>query len=341
MKKILTTLSVLILVVSCACSPNEPQNEETTATQAVTDSVNAEAPYDTYLNQIYLVMDESYSESTAEDVHVISSIPVSSMEEGLPQTKELVLHGQTIQLTYRGTRHVELGSYKYHAYTVNGDERYSILFNEDGSIRALLYYFTTIDIAPDATPDTVRALLEPILEAYVDISKYEVAEEPNIDLDRDGSFGRYYFYYYNRVDGYIADFTRVAVDDAGRVYGLAINDLSMDVPQFTIDKEKVNTLIDLKLQKLFEASDSQYVSFDLGVNRPSIRIYNGELNIYYYVKAQLQKNGHPDQRSMELLIPLRLLTTEPLPEIDTSADTESDATVETQSVAEIVTEAGT
>ncbi len=323
-------VAISLLVMLCACTDTGTQGTTDTAdaevTQAVTDvqaSAHAEA-----LKQIVWIDTDLYEakDELGFDGKVLPYEAETSIDETVSQVKDITLFGKDLHLIYRHTRYSAVSSYKFHEYIVNDNEKQIIWCDEEGRVRALLYDFATIDISPSATPSEVRALLEPLLQELVDVDKYEFVKEPDASLSSDGSFGNYFFYYYHLYDDYVVDFMRVAVNDEGQVFGLRDLPLMAEVQPFTVDKELASTLIELKLKEFCQTMGWEYVSFTMShKDPPYLEFYNNEeMCIRYHVSTDFRENGILRGELKDILIPLRLLTT--------------DASVETQAVTEAVPE---
>ena len=116
----------------------------------------------------------SCNESTNESAVDLSRIYDVPYEPGVDREKTVELFGQEYQLQYVASSFLQFEGRYYHIYDVVGKEGASVCFFGDGSIRSVLVPGqTTADINSEMTDEEIRSALEQALSEMVDFSSYE------------------------------------------------------------------------------------------------------------------------------------------------------------------------
>jgi hypothetical protein len=258
---------------------------------------------DHYLSKIYHVVDKG--EGDLEN-GVLSYETKSAIETNVEQSLEMEIDNEIVDLQYSETQYFAIRRKKAHLYLVDGDSNKEVLIEEDGSVRAIFYKFSKIEISEKSTPDEVLPLLESKIGKFFNISDYEYLDKPDYHPDR-SDFGSYRFRYYNAVDGYITENVNVSVNHKGEIYGLTIFRFDSDITELNIDKELESDLIELKLKNMPKQDDRTYKSYDIHFT-PVLVMYNDEVYVEYYVAPKYIKSGEEYSGYLEiLLIPLEFM----------------------------------
>lgn len=292
-KTIAFVLALLMTLWTCSCKNNQEEKND--------------------LDHIYEVDDHTYQFDTESFNHrnTISDVPERKVDANMPLTKNIYINNKEYNLKYAESLHYPIGDKILNMYLVDGNEKQKILLNPDGSISAMLYDFEKLDIQPTSSPATVRSLLEPKLQNVIDLTKYQNVNMPTSDENQSetGEFGIYDFLYYNSVDGYMTDYTKVSVDKNGNIFGLSINDLGKDDLDLNLDKEKEKELLVAKLKDIYNTDTTEYKSYE-EVYPPQVVIYNGEICIQYYVSVMYvdSTGGELSDWILPILIPVHIIT---------------------------------
>lgn len=295
MKRIGVILAIAILMLSgSACSqlPDEP------------DSMESE------LSEIFeMGVDACGLESDFHHGNIVQSTPNRSVEDIEHKEITLKIGQQEEAFVYLDTLYYPVGERTVSRFCAKEDAERTVLIGQDGKINAILYPFATIEIAKTASPEAVRALLEPNLQELFDLSDYPNVDLPSApDAGSDG-FGIYQFSYYHAVDGYITNYVTVAVSDDGNIFGLKIIRNVPDGITLNIDKTLETELLTRKLNDIYSTGHSSLCSYRVELT-PQIVTYNGELCVQYPVVAVYRHDTLGEGTSFlnDLLIPVRLLT---------------------------------
>ncbi len=260
-----------------------------------------------YLSSICEVEEDIIALHLFNHTNLISSFSVSSVDSNIEATKKIQICGKEFNLSYYETLYYPISEKKVHKYMVEGNNMGSVLLNEDGSVSALLFNFVTLDIDKTASPESVRALVEPIISTWTDVSKYKNIDMPKYDENNKKEFGMYSFLYFNTTDGYMTDYMKVSVSDNGDVSGFSINDLNIANIDLNIDDDLAEELLVLKLEDIYTTSESKYLSHDKRFSQ--IVLYKNELHIQYTVSVTYRhsSNGEASTPLQRILIPVRFI----------------------------------
>lgn len=290
MKKYFTiSLATVLLLSLCSCHQTRSEKEA-------------------FLKDIAEAGSGVYEQET--DFHhsnVISDQAVQTVDSSVQAERVVSINGIDRQLAYHDTLFYPVGETTVYRYYIDGDEDCTVLMDQDGRIQSLLYHFATLDISKTASPDEVRPLLEQKLSELVELSEYEHVNLPSASSDPNG-FGIYDFLYYNMIDGYMTDYVKVSVSDDGNIFGFSIHNLASEDVHFSIDKDRENELLNLKLNDIYTTEHTEYVSYQLAFT-PQVVVYHDELHIQYPVSANYttKDNGQMTSLVNQILIPLRLI----------------------------------
>ncbi|MBQ9121151.1 MAG: hypothetical protein IJY12_02170 [Clostridia bacterium] len=217
------------------------------------------------------------------------------------------MNGHSINLVYNESIILPTHDAEVDSYFVDGDPDKVVILYEDGSLYRILYPFCTFNITSNASPDNVRMAIESDLGFLVDFSAYEYIEMPE---DNNGeAFGLYSFEYYNQVDGYRTNRVRVTVSDDGQLISLTIDKVEMGDLKVEVDKEFESLLIKLRLQKTFNTTSTEFVSYKTHFD-PLLVQCKGEIHVYYTVSVEYVDLIQDESRESYLfgiMIPLRLV----------------------------------
>ncbi len=341
MRKLVLLLLCTVIIFACSCNqPMYADGDTSVASEqissvAIQDAISA--------TNIYMISDYVFRGNDIDSVqidHVVSVENTFTVEDDVASVLNMEILGNDVTLSYVDTVYIVLGDMKLHRYAVNGNADDMVLIDDSGSLKRIVYDFAFMGIESNDSPDTVSSLLKPMLSPYVDLSKYESVEERDVFEGKDGSFGAYWFWYVNKKGGYITDVAEVVVHDTGRISSLSVIDLPVEVPDFEVDREREDSLLNAALEEIFTTETREYISYAV-YTTPQIIVYNDELTVMYsLITNYLDKTNNCEISNIgSYLLPLRLLTTEPLPEIETIS--QSETAPETQSPTSADTEATT
>ena len=264
------------------------------------------------LSQIYEIGGDSLSgaeDDNLNHVNVVSDIIIYSQE--FPEGTTISYDTGMIEysLIYHETRYYPAREMTVHSYFVNGFGKSEFNLREDGSVFTILGDgLRAIDIDIHASPEEVRALMEPVTSDLVDFSLYE---HTDLDIYPFGEgFGRYEFRYYNMEQGYYTDIATVAVRENGNIANVVIENLPYDTSSIgIIDKEREAELIQKKLKSMCDSKTVEYQDYELR-RVPRFKVYQNELCIYYSLDCNVYdlERETEDGFIAKLLIPVRLLT---------------------------------
>ncbi len=293
-KKIISVILVtLIIFLVCAC----------------TESVSNKTKY---LDSIYEV-ESAILETEIEKFNhknLILDTPIHSTDPKVLTTRKILLNGTEKDMKYCETIFYPISDTSAHKYLVNGVDNNVILLNDDGSVTAILFTFTKLDMSSVKNGEEIKPILMSVLEDFVDLSKYQYVDITGDENENyDSIYVIYDFLYYNMENGYITDFTKVSVSYEGEVFGFSINDLNADNLSLNVDKSLENELLSMKLKDIYDTPDTKYESFDIEFT-PNIVRYDGELFVNYFVAVNYIKteSGNICSSATKILLPLRLIS---------------------------------
>ena len=257
---------------------------------------------------------EQYNPGTNRNV--ISELPDESISEEIDTQKNVTFFGKEYTFIYEKTLLYPLEEGKKHSYLYYPEgetDPYQLLYNEDGSIYAILFTFAHISIKETDSPDTVRPLVEQAVKEWVDVSQYShniVNVSPSISNPE--AFVSYKYIYYNEVEGYVKERFMVSVGHDGQVRAAWI-----DVPKDNIGKLDVidgneNKILMAKLREMYNSTATRVTGYYFYTN-PYIVYYGGEEYIYYSIMAEmeyLEDGSYVSGWTTLLLVPLSLLSSE-------------------------------
>lgn len=260
-----------------------------------------------YLNSIH----EVYSGLTDLDGHNHVNL-VQLYEEfvdvNAPKTIQMTINETEETFIYDETIRYSINDKIIHRYHKENDADKKISVDENGRVNSIHYKYVTFEIDSNASAEELQPLVEKELNKWVDVSKYDSVEMERSESS--GDFGKYEYCYYNYVDGYILDFTRITIHDDGSISHLNINNCSQNDVELNIDKKLESKLLDLKLEYIFDTDTSKYKSYHQ-VSTPQIVTYNNELYIRYSVAADyLNRDTRQEMSSwaLDIIVPLELLS---------------------------------
>lgn len=122
-------------------------------------------------------------------------------------------------------------------------------------------------------------------------------------------FGLYDYMFYNTVNGYIADYLRVSVEDDGGVTAVSIYDVRAEIPTVDIDENMVHKLLNLKFKNIYDTDHSEYTSYKTRFD-PIIVLYKDQIYVEFFGAARYIHTQDGTERSSCLnviLLPLDLI----------------------------------
>lgn len=263
------------------------------------------------LDRIYMLEDNTLSSSPStqkESSMCISSDVVLSYDKNAVKEKKLQLFGKELSITYKESYFYPIGDKTLDAYAyVNAKgEEVLVMVDQKGELCGIMQScFATLDINNTDSKETVRKALESKLSGIVDFSKYNHVEIVQ-SVPGTETFGLYTFFYYNILDGYIADSARVAVTENGEVVGLSIWDVGVDITEVNIDKSLEAQTLELKIKDLCVSAGVELDSFGYDDRYMTIRLYDGELYIKYTIDVITKEEPYPKQ--VQLLVPIDIIS---------------------------------
>lgn len=293
MKKIISFCVIVTFALSvCSCN-------------AIFDQENKEE----YLQEIY-AMDDAFIGTEAEKgaMNLISSKDKTVGDPDVVSKKTISIGNNEYEISYADTFKDAVSGKIYRKYWIDEAKGYFVNLEEDGAVKFISFPFASIEISSSDTPQAVLSKLRPKLQETVDISGYEHVDIPEKGISSE-RFGVYTFTFYNVADErYVTDFCRVTVQDNGEVRAFAKNDVGIDIPEISIDRQLEAVLIELKLRQLYTVSGSTYNSCK-EVSAYQIVAFNGELYVQYSVSAVYTDSSGENITSYlnRILIPLELI----------------------------------
>ena len=296
--KLIVTSILFAFVVLAVCSCSNSNSTETTD----------------YLKYIYQIDSGEYdSDSEAFNRNnVISASAERFFDSDVLETKVVSINHKEYNLRYNESLHYPVGDEIVDLYLIEGNKDQKVLLNKDGSISAVLFTFETLDLPITASAKEIRPLLEKKLQNLIDLTAYQ---HVNVPVEKDDTkmekYEMYTFLYYNSVDGYMTDYTRVSVSNGEAVWevsGLSINNLGIDNLDFRIDKEKEQELLTAKLKDIYTTDTTEYKSYN-EVFPSQVVMYEGEMYIMHYVSAKYIDSSLDERSSCisQILIHLHLI----------------------------------
>lgn len=243
-----------------------------------------------------------------EKSNVISADRVCSYNENADKEIKISLLSKDYNVKYKETAFYPTSSKILDGYTFFNDagEEVLIQINQEGKICSIRQNsFAVLNINNTDSKETVRKALETSITGIIDYSKYDHVKIIQSVPDTE-TFGLYTFTYYNMVDGHLADFARLFVNEDGEVGGLSIWDVGTDVTDLKINKDLETQAIELKLKDMCASDGLEFESFEHSGIDSIIRLYEGELYIEYPVSLQVK--GQQYSELVYLLIPVDLIS---------------------------------
>ena len=290
MKKVLIIVIAFLVVFVTGCANNA--NSES-------DSIEVDL-------DLILVVDNGQL-SEAEDLNyknLISIKPQYFLSDAVKLEKQISVNNVEHGLKYKDSLYYPIGCRTVHRYIVDGNEESTLLIDEDGNIKSILYSYTTLNINGSASP---AELLEPLkveLSKILDITYYKNVKLPNANQDANG-FGIYSYVFYNVIGNYMTDYLKVSISDDGSVFGLSINNSPLVDFKLSIDTEKENLAIESKLKEIYNTDTTQYKSYNIAFD-PCIVQYNDQVYIQYILSTNYLHTQYGEMSSYlnTILIPV-------------------------------------
>lgn len=263
------------------------------------------------LQHIFEISYQEYADGT-NHVNTISPIAEYSIDTNAPENKTIQFLGTECSISYVETIFFPLGDFKVHRYALTDDEDCRILLMEDNSVYAVSGAFAVIDIPSDASSDTVKAAVEPVVSQWLDPSNYaNVQVEQGISIN--GSFGYYKYIYYNDIQGYRTNWASVFVNDNGEIISVQVSNIPINTGALEINESLATELLELKLRSIFDTKSTSFLDYYLSADA-QIVMYSGELCAYYPLSVQYYGTQYGNEMELttacDLLIPIDLLTAE-------------------------------
>ena len=293
MKKVLIIVIAFLVICITGCA-NNVNNKS--------DSIELD------LNSI-LVVDNGQL-SVSEDLNyknLISNKPQYFIADAVQAEKQMVFNNVECELNYKDSLYYPIGCKTMHRYIVNGNEDKTILIDESGNIKSVLYSYTTLNIDRSASPEEILEPLKNELIKILDIGYYEKVKLPDANQDANG-FGIYSYVFYNAIGNYMTDYLKVSVSDDGSVFGLSINNLTLVDFKLDIDMEKESFAIESKLKEIYNTETTQYQSYNIVFN-PCIVQYNEQVYIQYILSTNYLHTQYGEMSSYlnTVLIPVNVI----------------------------------
>ena len=290
MKKVLIIVMALLVVFVTGCANNA--NSESDSTGVDLDSI--------------LVVDNGQL-SEAEDLNyknLISTKPQYFLVDAVKLETQMSVNNVECGLKYKDSLYYPIGCRTVHRYIVDGNEENTLLIDEAGNIKSILYSFTTLNINGTASPAELLEPLKAELSKILDITYYKNVKLPNANQDANG-FGIYSYVFYNMLGNYMTDYLKVSISDDGSVFGLSINNSPLVDFKLSIDTEKENFAIESKLKEIYNTDTTQYKSYNMAFE-PCIVQYNDQVYILYILSTDYLHSQHGEMSSYlnTILIPV-------------------------------------
>ena len=312
MKKITAIIIAILILISAfvSCTGDDItttadfDNTTTTTEQDISNNANGNTSSGEvdYLDLIYET-DCSGSYFTHKNIIMYTSAIVID-ENAKPRVK-VKINGVEEELHYVKSFYSPIGEHTIHRYFVNGEEDKIVDLGNNGRIIAISYQFATLNVRKYSTPEKIMEALKKVMEDYVDFSEYEYTIMPE-QITWENTYE-----FYNMIDGCITESLVVEVDINGNVKRFRkYYNHEYDIPDFDIDEELVDELLELKFRDTYTTFNAEYKSYEK-MFTPSVRMFNGELCVEYTTSVTycFRSTGEEFRTYvMYILIPLELIT---------------------------------
>ena len=294
MKKFLIILVIFIAFFSAGCGNINEENVN-----------NNSLPLSFDLDSILVVENEQMSEFEGLDYKkFISDKAQYFLVDNIQKNYSKTISNVKCELKYKDSIYYPIGCNTVHRYIVNGNEENTLLLDEYGNIKSILYSFTTLSINRSASPKEILEPLKNELVKIFDITYYENVRMSD-EKDTVNGFGIYDYLFFNKIGNYITDYLKVSVKDDGSVFGLFIINLTPDDYKLKIDTEKEHSAIESKLKEIYNTDTTQYKSYNMVLD-PLIVQYNDSMYIQYTISTNYLHMQYGERSSFAhyILIPV-------------------------------------
>lgn len=293
-------------------SPNAPGEMHPDYTIITPSELLSAEQLDTALQKMYEICVLDYGEMDGfNHKNAISDQPIYTQEDRMDNNPVFESANKKLNLSYQETVFYPVGETKLHKYTIEGENRGSIYFDDNGQLSAILNYtIARLDIEPSDTAETVLMMLKPAISKYVNPENYQ-----NLDVERsnpdEADFGFYRFWFYNAVGGCYTDYFSVGVMSDGTVTALSI--INADpaavalASQINTDVEK--ELIAAKLTDIYKTDNTKPINYNIYHAR--IVSFEGNACIEYTIDCNVENLSYSSGAqciTTTLLIPLQVFS---------------------------------
>ncbi|MBQ8165075.1 MAG: hypothetical protein IJZ94_04590 [Clostridia bacterium] len=261
------------------------------------------------LAEVYEIKSEG--NSAVEYENPISDEVIYTTEKSVGEFSSITVDEKEYGLRYESTMFYPVDNRKVHKYNVDGDNDGIVLLHEDGSVFALLNMeLTKIEVSEKSRDETMISGVMQAFDDLVDFSKYDCSRIEGPISDTPIAFGSYKIMFYNEILGYMTDCLTIYATDEGIVTDLWNSEKGIDTDDISgeINENLTDNFLIGKIDRMYRSRDTEYRGHTV-VYWPEMKVYNGELCVYYSVKCELydKTDGRNYTEKCELLIPVRLI----------------------------------